>query len=250
MGILGRATSRAVSRILTSSAGLRFMGTVKRIDTLDPVVALTFDDGPHPKFTPLLLDVLKKHTASATFFMIGKNAEEHPELVRRAAEAGHVIANHSWDHPMFPMVSGGDRRRQMRRCANALEPFGAKIFRPPGGHQTLASRFDALRLGYEVVTWDVMAGDWLDHEYDSVRILHSLRAQIRPGSIVLLHDGLWDPETDRVADRQPMIRAVDTLLEEYSSKDFQFLTLPDLFAHGQPIRKLSRWAPEPRALDR
>src|SRR6516225_1136210 len=78
-------------------------GTVSHVLTPEPVAALTFDDGTHPQFTPRLLQILERHKAHATFFMVGELAQKHPELVRQVAQARHAIGNHSWDHPSFPI---------------------------------------------------------------------------------------------------------------------------------------------------
>ena len=89
------------------------------------MAALTFDDGPTPEYTPRVLDILERHGAKGTFFMIGSNAAAYPEIVRRVAEAGHAIANHTWDHPAFPSIPDRERRRQVLRCAEAISTLGA-----------------------------------------------------------------------------------------------------------------------------
>jgi peptidoglycan/xylan/chitin deacetylase (PgdA/CDA1 family) len=82
---------------------------------------MTFDDGPDPEYTPRLLDILKKYQVHATFFiMVGEAAHNHPKLVRQVAQAGHAVGNHSWDHPSFPLISGRERRAQIRACAEAI----------------------------------------------------------------------------------------------------------------------------------
>src|SRR3990172_5069992 len=108
---------------LSNAVMRRVLGTVTHVSTHASVVALTFDDGPHPEFTPRLLDILDKHQAQATFFMIGAAAQRYPDLVRRAAQAEHAIGNHSWDHPSFPLITGRERRAQMRACAQAITPY-------------------------------------------------------------------------------------------------------------------------------
>ena len=207
------------------------MGTITHVRTQSPVVALTFDDGPHPEFTPRLLDILERHQAQATFFMIGQAARQYPEIVQRAALAGHTIGNHSWDHPSFPLVSRRERRRQIRACEQAIAPYGRRLFRPPYGHQDKASRLDVLFLGYQVVTWNVVAYDWLD--YDANWIVKQVEAQLKPGSIVLFHDALYDSEKERYMDREPTLTAVNILLERLSNH-FRFVTVPELLRYGPP----------------
>src|SRR5262245_56809812 len=77
------------------------LGSIVRVATHEPAIALTFDDGPHPEETPRVLEILERHGARGTFFMVGKSARRYPEVVARAAEGGHALANHSWDHPSF-----------------------------------------------------------------------------------------------------------------------------------------------------
>jgi len=128
---------------ITLLAG-EILGAITHVATPDPVAALTFDDGPNPKFTPCLLDILEKHKARATFFMLGENAQRYPQLVQRVARAGHAIGNHSWNHPEFPSITGRERRAQIRRCAKAIAPHGQRLFRPPYGYQNIASCIDLL----------------------------------------------------------------------------------------------------------
>src|SRR5215470_16653131 len=157
------------------------LGTITHVATDSPVVALTFDDGPDPTWTPRLLEILATRNARATFFMLGRAAAAHRDLVRDVARAGHAIGNHSWDHPSFPLISGAERRAQISRCADALAPHGGRLFRPPFGQQSFASRIDAFVLGYRVVTWNVVAWDWLDH--DAEWMTQQLLDRIRAGSI-------------------------------------------------------------------
>lgn len=214
----------------------RLMGTITHVSTQDPVVALTLDDGPDPEFTPRLLDILEKHQARATFFMVGEAAQRHPELVRKVAQAGHAIGNHSWDHPSFPLITKQERLSQIRQCARAISPYDRRLFRPPYGHQSKASRFDALWLGYRVVTWSIVAYDWLDHDADW--IIDQIMNQIQPGSIILLHDALYHTIEARYTDRRPTLDAVSGLLEQLGNR-YSFVTIPELLRHGRP--QLTFW---------
>lgn len=210
------------------------MGTITHVSTDDPVAALTFDDGPNPDFTPGLLDILKKHDARATFFMIGQAAKHYPELVKKVAEAGHAIGNHTWSHPSFTSISGKMRRKQLRECQKAISPYGERIFRPPRGHQSIVSRLDALLLRYKVIAWNLHAYDWEKH--DGAWMVDKLMSGIKPGSIILLHDSLWDRSIKGAEDRSPMLEALDRFLA-LAGKTFRFITVPELLRHGYVQKK-------------
>jgi peptidoglycan/xylan/chitin deacetylase (PgdA/CDA1 family) len=218
------------------------MGTITHVSTRDAVAALTFDDGPHPEFTPRLLDILERHQAHATFFMIGEVAQQRPDLVRQVAQAGHAIGNHSWNHSSFPLISRRERWAQLRACQKAIAPYGQRLFRPPYGHQSLMSRLDALWLGYQVVTWNLSAGD--SRGRDVNWMVDRLANRLKPGSVILLHDVLYHTMEERCADRESMFEVVTMLLEQFSDR-FRFITVPELFQHGRPQRRNWYWEADP-----
>jgi peptidoglycan-N-acetylglucosamine deacetylase len=209
------------------------LGTVIRVATKEPAIALTFDDGPDPQWTPAILDVLARHGALATFFAVGKRVRDNPALVERMRNAGHAIANHSWDHSSFRRIDGRFRRAQIRWCGDVLGAQAARLFRPPYAEQSLASRLDALRCGHQVVLGDVVAEDWRD---DSAEILVArVLRRLRRGSIVLWHDSLHSTHDARFRDRGPTCQALETLLERLSPA-FRFVTVPALLRLGRPVR--------------
>jgi peptidoglycan/xylan/chitin deacetylase (PgdA/CDA1 family) len=228
LGLLERLRAAAIEA---------FFGTITHVVTDERIAALTFDDGPDPEFTPRLLDVLKKHHAKATFFMLGQAAAKYPEIVRRVAIEGHAIGNHSWDHPPFSSINGMKRRQQIRDCERALAPYGQRIFRPPHGFQTLGLGFDTRWLRYKVVKWNLDVGDWWSA--DAHRMADLLTNRIQPGCIVVLHDRLfWQPNKDLEAtlthqpliDRGPMISALDIFLNRMGDQ-LRFITVPQLLRY-------------------
>ena len=208
-------------------------GSIIRVATREPAIALTFDDGPHPEETPAVLELLERHGARGTFFMVGKRARRHPEVVARAVAGGHAVANHSWDHPSFRRIRGKYRRAQIRWCGEALGPQGARLFRPPFGEQSPASRLDALRCGYRVVLWDVVAEDWRDDPAEL--LVRRVMRRLRRGSIVVFHDTLYTTTEERFRDRGPMRQALEELLGRLAGT-YRFVTVPELLRLGRPVR--------------
>jgi len=225
------------------------LGTITHVVTESPLVALTFDDGPDPVWTPRLLEILAARDARATFFMLGRSAARHPDLVSAVVRGGHAIGNHSWDHPSFPLLRGAERRAQITRCARALGAAGSRLFRPPFGQQNFASRIDALLLGYQVITWNVVGMDWLRRGAE--RMARELDDQIRPGSIVLLHDTLADGgySDGAYAPRDEMLTAVSTVTETLA-KTMKFVTVPEILARGRPQRQPWLVTPSPDFAER
>lgn len=231
--MLGKPVKVAIKKVLAS---------LSSVITNEPVVALTFDDGPHPEYTPRVIEILERYQARATFFMVGKAAQQYPDLVRKIGEGGHAIGGHSWDHSSFRQLTGRERRRQMHACEQVLAPHGQPLFRPPYGDQSVASRLDAFWLGYEVVGWSADIEDWYD--WDASFMASRLVKCVQPGNIILLHDALFDrgdshcgPKLarERHVDREGMLGALETMFERCSST-FRFVTVPELLQHGLPYR--------------
>jgi len=209
-------------------------GTITHVSTEEPVAALTFDDGPHPVHTLRLLELLSAYGARATFFMVGETAERHPHVVKQVAAAGHEIGNHSWDHSAFPLLSGRQQRKQLRDCTRVLAPYGGdKLFRPPYGWDNITTRLDTYLLGYEVVTWNIAAQDWLDH--DGPTMARTVMEKFVPGSIILFHDTLHTFKDERYRNREPMLEAVSIILQQLGSA-IRFVTVSELLRSGHPQR--------------
>ncbi len=135
------------------------MRTVTHVITEDTVAALTFDDGPNREYTPRVLEILERHQARATFFMLGVAASKHRDIVEDVARLGHAIGNHTWDHPSLPLLSSRERHWQFRACEQAIAPYGRGLLRPPFGHQNIQSRLDALCSGLQVIGWNIGAAE-------------------------------------------------------------------------------------------
>lgn len=218
-------------------AARRFSGAVVGVRTAGKVAALTFDDGPHPEYTPRLLEILDRHDAKGTFFVLGEMASRHGGELAEIARRGHAIGNHTWNHPSFPRISSGERRRQIKACAAAIAPHDCRLFRPPYGHMTFAAGFDARYLGYTVVTWSAHVEDWLRQPVDD--LANRLLSKISAGGIVLLHDCIYDVRDRRDVSRDFMLIALDLALERLRG-EFQFVTVPELLTLGRPRYKYWR----------
>jgi len=192
-----------------------------------PYIAMTFDDGPSATLTPKLLDLLAAHHIKATFFVIGENVAEHPEIVARAAREGHEIANHSWSHPNLAKLSDESVRRQLWRTDDAIKNATGKrptLLRPPYGSITeREKRWIHDEFGYQIVLWDVDPYDWKRPGPAVVR--NRILQETRPGSIVLSHD--IHPGT---------IEAMPSTFDTLEAKGFKFVTVSELIraAAAQP----------------
>jgi peptidoglycan-N-acetylglucosamine deacetylase len=190
-------------------------------------VALTFDDGPQEKLTPKLLDLLAEHQIKATFFVIGQNVVEHPDIVARAAREGHEIGNHSWSHPNFGKMSDDAIHRQLRQTDDAIQQATGKrptLMRPPyGSLSDRQKRWIHEEFGYRIVLWDVDPLDW--KRPGPPAICRRILAETRPGSIVLSHD--IHPGT---------IEAMHDTLNQLEAKGFKFTTVSQLIGMAKPER--------------
>jgi peptidoglycan/xylan/chitin deacetylase (PgdA/CDA1 family) len=204
--------------------------TFNSVHVAGPYIAMTFDDGPSATLTPKLLDLLAAHHIKATFFVIGENVAEHPEIVERAAREGHEIANHSWSHPNFGKMSDEGVRGQLSRTDDAIKTAtGARptLLRPPYGSITARQkRWIHDEFGYQIILWDVDPYDW-KRPGPSV-VCNRILKETRPGSIVLSHD--IHPGT---------IEAMPSTFDQLQAKGFKFVTVSEL------IRRLVPQSPQP-----
>jgi peptidoglycan-N-acetylglucosamine deacetylase len=193
-----------------------------------PQIALTFDDGPNPRWTPQLLDILAKHNLRATFFLIGKYASTQRDLVRRIHEAGHLIGNHTWTHPNLARTSHARTRQELTDTTNELEQItGVPVlyFRPPFGLRRPGTFSIARELGLIPVTWNAIGNDWMGKptEYILSRCIRLItRNQTRGyATNLVLHDG---GHRSLETDRSRSVIAADQLIERYSPTH-EFVTL-------------------------
>lgn len=159
---------------------------VCRVETQRPVVALTFDDGPTARGADAVLPVLEAHGVRATFFLIGREAERRPDLVRRIVAAGHEVGNHSWSHQRMAFRPRGFHEEELRRTEVVLDRArgpGPRLFRPPYGKKLVGLPLAVRAQGLTMVTWDVEEPAATDPQLYAEEIV----ARARPGSIILMH---------------------------------------------------------------
>ena len=203
-------------------------------------VALTFDDGPTERFTPALLDHLKAAGARATFFVIGALVERYPDLVRRAVDDGHELANHTYDHYSAAVISQAQVRDGVLRGSEAIERVTGvrpRWLRPPRGEITTATLLAAREAGLEVALWSVNRGNGPDG--DSAGVAKNLLATLRPAAVVGLHDGIgrssWvgPPDSGLITRRTAELTALPVALSGWRARGYTLGTLSELIPPQQ-----------------
>jgi peptidoglycan-N-acetylglucosamine deacetylase len=197
-------------------------------------IALTYDDGPNDPHTLKLLDVLAKHGVRATFFMIGRYVQQRPDIARSVAQAGHVIGNHTFTHPLLIFQSEEQTRSQLVDCRQALQDAvgeHSKLFRPPFGGRRPATLRIARSLGLETVMWNVTGYDW--NAPPAAVIERKVARQMRGGDVILLHDG---SHRALGADRAQTVIATANLIRRNRDQGYEFVTVPEMMGtvSGQP----------------
>jgi len=217
---------------LSRARGFQLFGEIiDRVETDEKLVALTFDDGPREPYTRQILDVLQRHGVKATFFVIGENAERHPGLVRLALSRGHQLGNHSYSHRRMVLCSAEFVCEEIERTDTLLRGLGVQgeiPFRAPYGKKLVVlpwvlSRMDRLHVLFDVVP------DPPDYERPEPAVLRDYVVEhVRPGSIVVLHDG-GGPRDETVA-------AVDLIVPALQAMGYRLVTVADLFERSRAPR--------------
>lgn len=182
---------------------------------------LTFDDGPSPKDTPVLLDLLKKYSIQATFFVVSDFAQQYPDLIQRMKTEGHLIGFHSRAHDCAYLMTPKKTRQDFAAGIHALHKMGVSVryYRPPWGAVNLISLDEIRTRNLHKVLWDVMAQDW-EGNITTAEIVRRLRRRVFPGAVICLHDGRG---TNRAPART--IQALEAMLPEWISQGYCFRTI-------------------------
>jgi len=190
-----------------------------------PYIALTFDDGPNANLTPKLLNMLAAHHFKATFFVVGQNAADHPDILRRAIHEGHEVGNHSWTHPNLGKMSDDGVRRELQKTDDAIFAAIGKhptLMRPPYGSITARQkRWIHDDFGYRIILWDVDPLDW--KRPGPAVVTSRILKETHPGSIVLAHDI-----------HPPTIEAMASTFDQLERKGFKSVTVSELLTMAKP----------------
>lgn len=210
------------------SARMHRLAQARRSSALEhpKLIALTFDDGPYPIFTPLLLDELKALRIPATFFLIGRDAEQWPELAQRIEADGNEIADHTYSHPNLDQESPEGVRAELLKGRDVLwalvhDPSVKNLMRPPHGRYTNETLETAQSLGYEVVLWTDDTGDW--RTFTPQYIINGVLRNATSPDIVLMHSG-----------KLATIEALPEIVERFRRAGYTFVTAGDLLRRVNP----------------
>lgn len=206
-------------QFLPKAPGIR----VSSVSVPEKVVALTFDDGPHPSLTPRLLDILARHNVKATFFVLGQNVRRYPDIVRRAASAGHEIASHSDTHPQLSKCSRDKVIRELDATASAIQSATGslpRVLRPPYGSLTKdQQQWIYNKYGYRAIMWNVDPLDW--KKPGASVVASRLINGTKPGGILLAHDI-----------HTGTIDAMEQTISGIKAKGYRFVTVSQLINMG------------------
>ncbi|MBD2664932.1 polysaccharide deacetylase [Richelia sinica FACHB-800] len=201
----------------------RFQGVTieaAKLPSDQKVIALTFDDGPWPQSTGKVLDILNQNNIKGTFFVVGQNVKNYPELAKRVVKEGHSIANHTWHHWYHHMNPQTAAYEVANTTDIIFKTTGVKtgLFRPPGGIKTNGVVGYAKSNKYAIIMW---SSDSIDYSRPSVpRLINNIFRTARPGGIVLMHDG--------GGDRSHTVKALPEIINRFRKQGYKFVTVPEL----------------------
>jgi peptidoglycan-N-acetylglucosamine deacetylase len=208
---------------LFNATTLANTGIMKIPLTAQKVVALTFDDGPHKKYTQEILDILHAYDAKATFFIMGGNAKLYPDLVKKEYAAGHEVANHSYTHPNMTHLSDVTIQKELTKCSETINKavnVYPIVFRPPYGSTSRHVNEVINNMGFKVVTWSYMINDYDVNKMTPEIISSSVIKNTRPGAIIVMHDGNGN--------REKTVKALPVILKNLSDRGYKFVTVAEL----------------------
>lgn len=226
-GLVVCALAFGALRLAKARSFQLFGEIIAQVPLSDPYVALTFDDGPEPAPARELLGVLSAHGVAATFFLEGSRVQQHPDLAKQIAAAGHELGNHSYSHQRMIFKSPAFVAEEIESTDRLLRSVGARdpiLFRPPYGKKLFVLPWYLAQHGRLTVTWNIEPESYTRVAPNSRAIVDHIAQQARPGSIVLLHV--------MSSEREPSLRAVGPTIERLRAKGYHFETVSGLLARG------------------
>jgi peptidoglycan-N-acetylglucosamine deacetylase len=217
------------SQNLTLPSLVKQPGTYYMVNTQEKVVALTFDDGPDPLYTGSILDVLKKKNIKATFFVLGENAKQNPDLLKRINVEGHEIGNHGYSHSYTSSQFVGELARTDEVIYNSIKQH-TLFYRPPGGIVSKSVLEGVKDKGHVLTLWSIDSKDWRNP--GPAHIVENVVKSTFPGAIILLHDG--------GEKREQTIQALSSIVDRLKQQGYRFVTVSELrnFESNTPVQRL------------
>ena len=218
-GIVGPATLQALRDAVEAGAQAETESLTDSGSDSGLELHLSFDDGPNATYTPQILDLLARYDAQAVFFTIGNQVDSGADILRRAVDEGHRIANHTWGHPSLDGISSGAFADEIGRTQDAIERVTGQrpsCLRPPYGATDSTTAAKAAEFGLSIELWNVDPQDWATPGTDS--IVSNIVEHARAGDVILMHDG--------GGKREQTVAALERVLEQFTAQGYRFTTIP------------------------
>jgi len=211
------------------------VGVISRLPS-QRIISITFDDGPDPRYTPRVLDILRQAETKACFFVVGEKAQKYPEIIKTIVSEGHEIGSHGYKHrnPWFLGPLG--TFREIRKSFEAIEEIAGSppaVYRPPWGLINLPLLITHLNLGYKIVLWSFMSWDWTN-KTTAEAISDKVRKKIAGGSILIFHDSDTVPGAAS-GSPEKMLQALPGILKEIKERGYSITPLKDLLNSGRSL---------------
>jgi peptidoglycan/xylan/chitin deacetylase (PgdA/CDA1 family) len=197
-------------------------------------VALTFDDGPNEPYTSQILDLLDQYDAKATFFVLGKNVELHPDVAKRIVTEGHVLGNHTYSHNANHALidDGGTEIKRAQLAIRTVCDVEPHLYRPPHGKKSPWELEYLKKQNLIEVTWSVQANEahreLVFGKPVPEEVANDIIKQVKPGKIILMHDGYGVNHNDTRSDKSLTVKALPIIIEKLQSQGYSFVTVSEL----------------------
>ncbi len=198
----------------------------RSVTTSEKKIALTFDDGPHPTQTKEILDILDTYRIKATFFVVGKNIDISPEILKLTAEQGHEIGNHTYDHRYKSLKNKQNIINEINETSDLIYKtcgYKTTLFRPPGGSVTTIMKEATQKCEHKIILWNVDTKDWTHNSVE--KIVKNVNKNTNNGSIILFHD--------YISDNTPTIEALKEIIPTLIEKGYSFCTVSELLEYEE-----------------